>query len=162
MPAELDPFAGSKEVTPGKFTFGKIGDYIIGYFNSVKEIDTQNGRSKLYEIKATNGQYHNSVTSFDANGNKQVKVDEEATVLETGAFYPVWGKKVSDPGQLDNFFHNIKFGQKIGVQLKELKPSKTAGYSPLKIYKTNVFPEIDPESPEAMIKEAGMLAPDEQ
>lgn len=146
MPENIqDPFAGSKEVKPGKFTWGKVGDYIIGYFTSSKEIDTPNGRSKIYEIKGITGEYHFSEKKADENGNMVVNVDKETTQIEAGNYYGVWGGKVSDPKQLDEFFKKVKFGQKIGIQLKEKKPNKNPSYSPTNIFTTRMWDEQDPD-----------------
>ena len=153
---EVDIFAGAKEIKPGKFNFGKVGDYIVGYFHSVKEVDTDSGRARIYNIKACSGQYHNTDTSFDANGNKVVTVDEAVTKLDENVLYPVWGKAVDKAGQIDDFLKVVKLNQKVAIQLKEFKPSKKKGYSPLKIYKTMAWPEFDPESEESLVETAGL------
>ena len=145
-----DPFAGGKEIKPGKFSFGKIGDHVVGYFNAVQEVDTANGRKKLYEIKVVSGQYHNSETTNDPNGNKVVTIDEAPTVLEAGDYVNIWGR-----ADLDKFFQKAKFGQKVGVQFKEIKPSTKKGYSAFKVLKTVLFNEFD-NSMEEAVEEVGL------
>jgi hypothetical protein len=150
MPEETtqDPFAGSKEIKPGKFAWGKPGDFIIGYFTSSQEVDTENGRKKLYEIKAIQGQYHEVENSTDPSGNKVVKVAETATKLEPGDFYNIFGRD-----DLDKFFQKAKIGQQVGLQFKDIQPSKKKGYSAFKIIKTAIWDVMMP-SDEDVVAEA--------
>lgn len=145
-----DLFSGSKEVKPGKFNWGKVGDFIIGYFVGSQEIETENGLRKLYEIKAVQGLYHEVENTSDENGNKIVKVSPESISLEVGEFYNVWGRD-----DIDKFFHKVKIGQKVGLQFKEVLPSKKKGYSPFKVIKTALWDEFD-KTDEEIVAESGI------
>lgn len=138
-----DVFAGGQEVKPNQVSFGKIGDFIIGYYTGHKEITTDRGVTKLYELKGILGEYHNVETTSDENGNKQVKVDANATKVEAGDYFNVWGGKDA----IDSLFAKSKLGQKVGVRFEEAIPSKKKGNSPFKVFKTVMWDEYDTSNP---------------
>ncbi len=149
MPDGFDQ--GGKEIKPNRVSFSKIGDYVIGYFSGSKKVNTANGEATLYELKGVMGEYHNAETTSDANGNKVIKVDEQATPVEAGEYYTVFGGKQS----VDDGFRKAKLGQRVGIKFKEAIASKKAGNSAFKVMSFKVWEEFDPEyngqSPEDIV-----------
>lgn len=138
-----DPFASGKEVRQNQVAFNKLNDYVIGYFVGSKDITTDRGITKLYEVKGAEGAFHNAVTTTDENGNKLVTVDKDSTKIEPGDFYTIWGGKDS----IDDLFKKVKLGQKLGLRFEEAIPSKKKGNSPFKVFKTVMWDEYDQSNP---------------
>lgn len=137
-----DVFDGAQEVKPNQVSFGKKGDYIIGYFTESKVITTSNGDTKLYELKGIQGEYHSTETTDDGNGNKVIKVDEKPTKINEGEFYSVWGKQA-----IDDLMSKSRLGQKVGIRFEEAIPSKKKGNSAFKVFKTVMWDEYDTSNP---------------
>lgn len=138
-----DAFDGAQEIAPSQVSFGKKGDYIIGYFTGSKDITTNNGDTKLYELKGIQGEFHVSSSTNDENGNKVVTIAKEPTVIAAGDYYSVWGGKSA----VDDLFKKVKIGQKVGVRFEDAIPSKKKGNSPFKVMKTVMWDEMDTSSP---------------
>lgn len=136
-----DPFAGGKEIKPNKVAFNKIGDFIIGYWVGVKDVNGQNGPIKLYELKGIMGSYHEADTTTDPEtGQKIVKVHENAELVEADDYYILYGGK----DQIDGLFKKARIGQKVGLRFESVIPAKKAGNSPFKTFKTTLWDEMDP------------------
>lgn len=140
--ANADALAGGKEVRPNRVSFSKVGDFVIGYKIQEKLIEANGKPTKVYQIKGVQGQFHGSVTTFDENGNKNVVVDKEPTMVYPGEYYTVFGGKDT----IDDGMKKAKLGQKVGIQFTAATPSKKAGNSPFKIFKFVVFEDMDPET----------------
>lgn len=138
-----DVFDGAQEIAPSQVSFGKKGDYIIGYFTGSKEVTTNNGDTKLYELKGIQGEFHVSSSSNDDNGNKITTVADKATPVVVGDFYSIWGGKSA----IDDLFKKVRLGQKVGVRFEEALPSKKKGNSPFKVMKTVMWDEYDTSNP---------------
>jgi hypothetical protein len=138
-----DAFDGAQEIAPSQVSFGKIGDYIIGYYTGHKDITTSNGDTKLYELKGIQGEFHITTNEDDGNGNKIVKVAKDATPITVGDYFNVWGGKSA----IDDLFKKVKIGQKVGVRFEEAIPSKKKGNSAFKVFKTVMWDEMDPSDP---------------
>lgn len=151
-----DEFAGAKDVRPNKVAFSKVEDYIIGFFYGSKQVPGEKGPINIYELRGINGAYHFAESSTDVNGNKVVKIDEQPTQVVGGEFYTVFGGKDS----IDSLFRKSKLGQKVGIKFEKADPSKKAGYSGFKHFKTVMWDETDPEfmgqSPEDMVGASGI------
>lgn len=143
-----DPFEGGQEVAPSQVSFGKIGDYIIGYFSGSKDITTDRGITKLYELKGVQGEFHVTTNKDDGNGNKIVEVAKDATPITKDDFFNVWGGKDA----IDDMFKKAKIGQKVGVRFEEAIPSKKKGNSAFKVFKTVMWDEMDPADPLGNVK----------
>lgn len=138
MSDEQDPFAGGKEMLDTPVSFAKIGDWVKGTFTGFKAINTDNGPTKLYEIKGQRGSYHTSETKNDENGNKVVTVIEPAVEVNPGDFLKIWGGK----GKIEDGFKKAKIGQIIAIKFESTTPSKKQGYSPFKNFRFAHF-EMD-------------------
>lgn len=125
--------SGGKEVASQTVTFGKVGDFIKGTYCGVKIINTTNGDTPLYEIKAIVGNYH----TVD---DKKNPVDP-AVLVEEGAYYNIWGslKPTSGANAITSLFEKSKLGDIVAVKLESEPPSKTKGNAPFKKYKTMQF-----------------------
>lgn len=132
-----DPFEGGQDVKPNQVSFGKKGDFIIGFYSGKKDIQTDRGTTYLYEVIGEQGHYHNSETTQDDNGNKVVKVDEKPTPVEKGEYYTVWGGKDA----IDDLFKKASVHQKVGIRFEDAIPSKKKGNSPFKVMKTVMWDE---------------------
>ena len=131
-----DVFDPKNEVKSNWFKFGKVGDKISGTLTGTREIPSQlpgkmGEMVRLFEILADSGSYH----MLDENK----AVIEPAVEIQSGDFYLV----SKGPG-LDVQMRRAKIGQKVGILFKEVKPSKTKGYNPLKIVKV-FLGEMDPD-----------------
>jgi len=138
-----DVFEGAQEIAPSQVSFGKVGDYVIGYYQGHKVITTSNGDSKLYELKGIQGEFHVTTNGDDGNGNKVTTVAKEPTKISVGDFYTVWGGK----SKIDDLFAKAKLGQKVGVRFEAAIPSKTKGHSAFKDFKTVMWDEYDTSNP---------------
>lgn len=151
-----DPFAGGKVLKPNRVSWGKVGNYIIGYFTSSKMVQTSNGNAMLYELKGILGQYNEIQNEDDGNGNKLVKVVEPAVDVVAGDYYTVFGGKDS----IDSLFKKAKLGQKVGLKFSKATPSKTKGNSAFKTIETALWDENDPDymgaSAEDMVEASGI------
>lgn len=136
-----DAFEGAKVLKPNRVTWGKVGNYIIGYYYGSKVVDTNNGKATIYELKGLMGEYNELETTDDGNGNKLTKVLEPAIAVEAGDFYNLFGGKDT----IDSLFKKSKLGQKVGLRFTKATPSKTKGNSPFKTIETAMWDEVDPE-----------------
>lgn len=125
---------GGTEVTSQAITFGKPLDFIKGTFTGSKDVKTDLGPTKLYELKGIVGSYH----TVDAKKNPV----EPAVAVKTGEFYDVWRGR--EGGAIDKLFSRSNLGDIISIQFKEEQPSKNKGYAPFKVFKTIQF-GADPE-----------------
>jgi len=133
-----DFFSEKNRVKTQWVKFGKIGDFLKGTLTDVREMDSrlpgkEGTKVKVYEFKAHAGEFHDSETTVDENGNKMVKILEPAVVLKPDEIWAVGGK----PG-IDAQMRNVKFGQIFGMRFTDLKPSKNPSFSPQKIIKVYV------------------------
>ena len=117
--------------------WSKIGDNIEGTLIEVREVNSmlpgkEGQRSKVYEIKADAGTYHET----DAKKNP-VEPGEKCTA---GEVYLVGGRT-----GIDAQMKRIKIGQKVKLQFTEEKPAKTKGFNALKIIKVMTNGQMDEE-----------------
>ena len=128
--AENDPLAGGQEMTTQSVTFGKVGDFIKGTYTGKKLIDDPNKKGQkvmIYEVKGMVGGYH----AVDKN-----KLPVEPLIdIMTGSYYIVWGGKQS----IDDLFSRSRFGDIVGVHLKDTKPSENKSHADIKIYSVRTF-----------------------
>lgn len=117
---------GGVEVTSQAVTFGKPGDFIKGTYTGVKDVKTDLGPTKLYELKGLVGMYH----TVDGKKNPV----EPAVKISEGQFYDVWRGR--EGGAIDKLFSRSKLGDIVSIQFKEEQPSKNKGYAPFKVFKT--------------------------
>lgn len=124
---------GGQEVTSQTVTFGKVGDFIKGTFTGEKVVNTANGDTPLYEIKAILGNYH-------AVDDKKNPIDPPVLV-EEGSYYNIWGsfKPTSGANAITSLFKKSRVGDIVAIQLEKETPSKTKGNAPFKKYKTLAF-----------------------
>lgn len=132
-----DPFAGGQDVKPNQVSFGKKGDFIIGYYSDKKDIQTDRGTTYLYQLVGIEGAFHNTETTSDENGNKVIKVDEKPTTVNKGEYYSVWGGKDA----IDDLFKKASQYQKVGIRFEDAIPSKKKGNSPFKVMKAVMWDE---------------------
>lgn len=115
--------------------WGKIGDNIEGTLVDVREIASQlpgkvGEKTKVYEIKADRGSYHET----DAN-----KVAEMTPVtIVAGEVYAVGGRM-----GIDAQMRRIVIGQKVRFTFTDEKPPKQKGFNALKIIKVLTNGEMD-------------------
>lgn len=138
--SETKEFEGANEVQVSQISFSKVGDIVVGYFTNSKDIVTQNGPSKVYELKGLFGEFHLANTTTDANGNKVTTVKEPGVQVEQGKYYTLFGGKQA----LDDLFRQSKYGQKVGIKFLEAVPSKVKGHSAFKKFKVVQWNEFDP------------------
>lgn len=121
--------AGGTEVTSQAVTFGKPLDFIKGTYTGSKDVKTDLGPTKLYELKGIVGNYH----TVDGKKNPV----EPAVAVTAGEFYNVWRGR--ENGAIDGLFRKSKLGDIIAIQFVEEQPAKTKGYAPFKVFKTMQF-----------------------
>lgn len=117
---------GFEEVKPNNVTFYKVDDYIKGTYidkYTPKEPDQYGNIKPAYSLKAEEGKIH------DADG-KEIKIKD-------GEIWRVWGGKAA----IDNAMKQVKMGQKVIVELVELRPTKKG--NPAKIMKVKAGPMDD-------------------
>lgn len=124
---------GGKEVASQTVTFGKVGDFIKGTYTGQKMINTMNGDTPLYEVKAIVGNFH----TVDDKKNPV----EPPVLVEEGAYYNVWGslKPTSGANAITGLFAKSRVGDIVAIQLEKEVSSKTKGNAPFKKYKTMQF-----------------------
>src|SRR3990167_4003761 len=120
---EDDIFNEDNKLESGRVQWGKIGDYVKGTYVDKRDIKYDDGKTGyIYEILAYGGEYH-AITD-DETGN--VVVAEKATVIESGDYVRVSGKK-----GIDDEMKKIKIGQRVGLRF-EAMGKKVAGKKPFK------------------------------
>ena len=127
MTEKKDKFAGFEEVQKLNVTFNKVDDYIKGtYLEKIKgtQPDQYGKISDSYSIKVDEGTLH------DALGAN--------VIIEAGQIWRLYGGKTV----IDSGLSQAKVGQKIVVQMIELRPTKKG--NPAKIMKV-LHGGMDPE-----------------
>jgi len=111
--------------------FSKVGDRIFGTLIAVREMESRLPSAKpgemvkVYEFKATSGEFHGTDDSKN--------IIEPAIELVEGEIWNVGGS-----AGLDNQLRNVKVGTKVAIKFTEERPSQTKGFNPQKIKKVYV------------------------
>jgi len=117
-----------EEVQSNWLRWGKVGDTIKGTLIAVRSMkSTLPGKVgqdvAIYEIKASEGEFHNMDTKTKAAIEPAIKIEE-------GDIFNIGGKPM-----IDKQMRNIKLGTKIRIRFTEEQAAKNAGFSDLKVIK---------------------------
>ena len=136
-----------EEIKPKTFSFGVVGDFLVGTLLDVTKStspDKYGKYSNIYQVKAKEGSFYGS-TKNEKTG--KFKLNDEPTVIANGEEYNMWVNH--DKGVLIGALKDIKLGQKFKVQFVEEKPTDKG--NPAKIIK--VFAAKNKDGSPAMDKE---------